>query len=246
MIVWNGSESLNAFWLSNEYKYGILCEDNVSAYTIRTLFNSNEVIAICGSGWKFVFTKIMELQSLCTTKKKKIIGFIDRDYWFLKDDQKILERSDIVHTDFRDIEIDLLHSDAFADFISLKKPILIGKHIELRNNALTNLSNIGLLRAYSHKLGKFWEFPPINKHIRKSIFNYDKWEINFKQVNKISKSHMDEFNKWKSSLELDPKIIVRGHDAIQYLHTILDIQLDQPKTKNSSVLTIEDCLACCI
>jgi len=150
MILWQGDESINAFWLSKKQKYAILCEDNVSCNAISKMFCRDDVETISGSGWKFVISRIEEFAETCANKNKLMIGFIDRDYWHFRDDLNILSKKQIVHTDLRDIEIELIESTAFNDFIQEKKPALFTKADEFRKVVYDYLYTIGKMRVYNH------------------------------------------------------------------------------------------------
>jgi len=185
MILWQGVESINAFWLSRKQKYAILCEDNVSCNAVSKIFSRDDVETIVGSGWKFVTTRIDEFSETCAKKNKLMLGFIDRDYWHFRDEFNLLANKKLVYTDLRDIEIDLLESKAFIDFLQEKKPALSAKADDIRNSIYNNLYAIGKIRVYNHIYQKEWDFPDVIDYIEKNTFNYSKWETRFRQINKI-------------------------------------------------------------
>lgn len=246
MIAWQGHESIAAFWLSGKQKYAIVCEDTVSSNTVSKIFNRDDVEVVSGSGWKFVVGIVDELKALCATKNKKMFGFIDRDYWFVRDDENILTNSDLVHTSYRDIEIELIESSALLDFINIKKPTRSGHTETIRQSIYDNLYEIGMLRAYNHLNAKGWSFPEVIEYAGNGNFAFSRWESTFLQRNKIKKPAYTDYKEWKKINIFDPKNVIRGHDATMLLHGILGIQYAKPRTKNDKTVTIEDCLALCI
>lgn len=145
------------------------------------------------------------------------IGFVDRDYLTLRDTNKILNRSDIVTTCYRDIEIDLFHTGCTRRLLQEKGSS--GKwngESDVISRILESLSKLSLLRAYNAVNEKSWNFQCIDlcKYVDTfGVVDEVKLISNFKQKNRITVSEWGEFESWVSNMNVCLKSITRGHDV---------------------------------
>ena len=145
------------------------------------------------------------------------IGFIDQDYLVLRDVKCILDRSDIVTTFYRDIEIDLFHTSCTRRLLEEKGGS--GKwsnEADVVSGILRSLHKFSLLRAYNAVNTKSWSFQGIDldRYVSTSgIVDEAKLFSAFRQQNHIKDKDWSDFEQWAISVELCPKSVARGHDV---------------------------------
>lgn len=223
----------------------LFVESNHDAKLFDALF-SDGLLPISARGASGVVEAVEVIDSYNSTNASKIeaVGFIDKDYLHLKDDSKVLERTNIITTEYRDIEIDLLHSEAFRRLLEEKasssKWQCENKVVE---DILMNLSELSLIRAYNAIFEKSWDFKDLDliKYTNTSgELNYEKLLSFFRQKNRIDNTQWEEFENWKISIDLCLKNITRGHDAVCVFGQMLRRKLGNRRKEELSCEIIEE------
>lgn len=150
----------------------------------------------------------------------------------------------MITTMYRDIEIDLLHTDALKRLLEVKaSPKKWHDEKDIIDQILKNLSEISFTRSYSALFQKNWDFKRID--LRNYVdnigeVNYVKLINAFCQNNRITKPEWSQFLEWKESQTIDLKSITRGHDATCILGQMLRGRLGNRDFKETSYEIIEE------
>lgn len=212
---------------------------------LEPLFD-NSFTAIAAKGVAGVLEAVSTIEKYNVKKGTSIdvLGFIDKDYLHLRDDNGILGAGRIVTTMYRDIEIDLLHTPALKKL--LKEKASSGKwscEAQVANDVLSSLSKLSLLRAYNALNCNNWDFKSIDLSKYTSTtgeLNYPKLEKAFRQKNHIQCTEWEAFETWASSVDLCLKSITRGHDAACVLGQMLRKKLGNRKNDECSCEVVEE------
>lgn len=249
MIEYHGAAAASAVIMSHSLrgKKILFVEGTQEGLLLEGIFEG-QIKAVSAKGCLGVVEAVNTVNTYNKKNARKggidFLGFIDRDYLCLRDEQKLLHRKDIVTTTNRDIEIDILHSKATKRLLEEKanssKWECERKVVE---NILSSLCNLSYLRAFNHLFEKKWDFKCIDlgKHTdNDGNINYQKFLSTFKQNNHIDKNEWAEFENWAKEQELSLKSITRGHDATCVLGRMLRKKLGNRTKDETSITVVEE------
>lgn len=197
---------------------------------VNTIFEE-KFVAISAKGVTGVLTAVEQVNRFNkdNTKTIDVIGFIDKDYLDVYDEDGVLNIQQVITTEYRDIEIDLLHTNAAKKLLDEKaSPGKWECEQDVVREVLSELKRLSSIRAYSYVNRKTWSFKEIDmcKYTNTTgVINYTKLESAFKQNNHIPKGEWNDFESWYNSTVLCEKSITRGHDATCVLGQMLRSKL---------------------
>jgi len=188
------------------------------AFIFDNIFQ-NSFVPIAAKGMSGVICALEQIKNYNSENKNHIdvIGFIDRDYLHLIDESKILSRPDIITTCYRDIEIDIFHTNGFLKLLKIKASKgKIKPENEVIEYVLDELKPISFLRAFNALKKKQWDFKTIDliKYVDTTgALDQQRLESNFRQKNHITEQEWTEFYEWMQSMNICLRSITRGHDV---------------------------------
>jgi hypothetical protein len=179
---------------------------------------------------------------------------VDADFWHLTNEEP--EDADILLTEFHDLEMDMLASDAFGDLVrevvdsaSLQRSA-DPTEPQLRATAITESAKVGALRYLNYEKDWYLDF--------KSVDITDHVEFNQRMVLSIN-GYVAELLTSSADGSLEAAVIltliedvlrgspdlyqiVQGHDCIGVLSATLQAGLLKPAWHLSTAETVESCL----
>ncbi|MBV7599045.1 DUF4435 domain-containing protein [Aeromonas sp. sia0103] len=227
--------------MSNNTSPWLIIEGNTDSIFFSTKNLPQNPIVITAKGWENVVSVI---DTVITEAISPIVfGFIDRDY---REELSIeLNRSKIITTDHRDLEITMFESGALHRILvelgSLTKlPCTSIGHVDLaavRARIYDVAGKLGRIRFFSlkHNLGISLKRIDLSKAIDNKILNLDEQnllaQINSTNENKLKAELLSSFYTHELPTSLnDPRFLCSGHDV----SSILGIALKKLWGTNSS------------
>lgn len=243
---YKGASAATTIMMSRKFRETktLLVEGVNEVNLFKDLFPTISVLS--ADGQEGVYQAISELNDNKEEKARGIhyLGMIDQDYLKLADYNKILENEKIISTNYRDLEIDILHSQCLKRFLEEKaSPNKYGCEKEVLKNILDNLKLFSYLRAFNYIKIKNWDFKVVDlskSSDRDANINYTKVISNFKQSNKITADEWKEFEEFMGEKEFDLRMITRGHDTTTILGKMLKRKIGSKSDVESKFEVVEE------
>lgn len=227
-------EIANSVSISKKEKV-LLVEGSIEIKFLKPFFET--LTFIDNKGAEGVLETLRELNS--RDEDKIILGLIDKDYEILP----IVDFTNLITTTHRDLEIDLLKSNALKRFLSEKgsanKLNSFGgeNYSEVLLNSIFDLiKKVSILRLYNATEEKGWNFKEISlsKCLKytNATFDDSKFIRTFKQKNSITEEEWGSFERYFTAEMNRPlERITRGHDATVVLGMYLRKKIGSLESK---------------
>lgn len=246
--VYHGAAAAAAVIMSHELrkKKIIFVESIYDSRLIDSIFGDFTFYSLSAIGVQGVIDALTSIEHYNASQKTPIyvLGFVDKDYLLFCDKNDILKNEKIITTDYRDIEIDLLHTKTLKRFLEEKaSQSKWSKESDVVSEILNNLLELSFLRVYNAIFEKNWSFKAVD--LQKytdtlGIINYSKLINAFKQNNQLKESDWNAYTAWRKVEDFPLKHIARGHDATCVLGQMLRKKLGNRKTEESYYEVVEE------
>jgi hypothetical protein len=247
VLEYNGAAAASAVIMSHEMRSKkIMFVEGIHDGRLFSYIFGENFLCVAAKGMKGVIDALDVIAEYNSRSEHVIdvIGFIDKDYLHLSDESCILERSDILTTQYRDIEIDLFHTEALKRFLEEKASTGKWKcENQVIEDILNSLSIVSFLRAYNAAKKKGWDFKTLDlcRYVDTlGMIQQQRLESAFRQKNHISNEEWQEFEEWMTSIDICIKTITRGHDVACVIGQMLRKSLGNRKKEEASAEIVEE------